>query len=230
MDLNTITNLMLLICLAVFIVVLAYRGLSGLASRPRYPKAQPTTVRYIGRPAGTEPQILEESPAVEEPPAPEEWPVPEEAPMPEQPEVAGQPEVAEQPEAAQQPEAIREIPRVAEPDFARDAAVIERPMPRKPRGFPSMLATELLSRAADEDAEAIRTIARELVDYSLARGSASNVRPEVLENLALQFGILEAALRKASMGPEGQPRAIPEDLRSDLFREAFRLLASQAKR
>jgi len=222
MDLNTITNLMLLVCLAIFIAVLAYRGLSGLASRPRYPKAQPTTVRYIGRPAGTEPQILEEAPVVEDRLVPEESPVPEEAPIQEEQFVPEQPEVAEQPAA------VNGLLEAEQP--SRDVAGMERPVPRKPRAFPSMLATELLSRAADEDPEAIRTIARELVDYSLARGTASSVRPEVLENLAMQFGILEMAMRKASTGQGGEPRAVPEDLRSDLFREAFRLLASQAKR
>jgi hypothetical protein len=213
---------MLLVCLAIFIVVLAYRGLSGLASRPRYPKAQPTTVRYIGRPAGTGPQVLEVSPVVEEPLAPEESPVPEEAPIQEEPPVPEQADVAEQPAA------VEGLFETEQP--SRDVAGMERPMPRKPHVFPSTLATELLSRAADEDAEAIRTIARELVDYSLARGSGSSVRPEVLENLAVQFGVLEMAVRKASTGPGGEPRAIPEDLRSDLFREAFRFLASRAKR
>jgi len=231
MDLNTLTNLVLLVCLGIFIVVLAYRALSGLAARPRYPKAEPIGVRYIGKQENAEPQVLDESPvyAPEQPPAPEEAPVAQEWAAAEEAQIPEEIVAPEQPEVAGPAQPMEERAR-ERPGPAGDVAGMERPMPRKPKAFPSMLATELLSRAADEDAEAIRTIAGELIDYSVARGGVSNVRPEVLEKLALQFGMLEMALRKASAGPEGAPRVIPEDLRSDLFREAFRLLASQARR
>ncbi len=201
MDLNTLTNFVLLICLVIFIVVLAYRALSGFAARPRYPRAQPATVRYIGRAAGTEPQVLEEQVAEKEALAPEEPPMSVEATIPQEPTLVQRPVAAQ-----------------------------HAPGPRRATVFPSILATELLSRAADEDAEEIQRIAKELVDYCVVRGSAANVRPEVLEKLAVQFATLEVAVRKASIGADGEARPVPDDLRSDLFREAFRLLASQAKR
>ncbi len=89
---------------------------------------------------------------------------------------------------------------------------------------------QLLTRVAQQDQASIRATARTMVDYALTRGGVSHIRPEVLERIATQFGTLEAALRVASYGPTGEPAIISDEVLAEIFREGFRLIASEARK
>ena len=103
--------------------------------------------------------------------------------------------------------------------------------PRPGRVTPTMAqGTEVFRKAATENPDQVRRSARRMVDYALARGGTTHIRPEVLDKIALQFGLLEVVLRHESRDEEGRPCDIPEERMSDILRESFRLAAFQARK
>lgn len=176
MDVNTLTNAILIGSGGVFIAVIAYRIGSGIMAGRR----------------------AEESAG---------------------PEILGGMELGVTEDRTE----ITERATIAEPIMA------ERRRPAV--GTPSSVAaTQLFSSVVEEEEDAIRSSARTMVDYSLVRGGVSHVRPQILEKLAIQFGILEAALRRASVGSTGEPCILPDELRSEMFREGFRIVVSQSRK
>lgn len=94
---------------------------------------------------------------------------------------------------------------------------------------PSMTASQMIKQVAEEQWGAIVESADNLVDYAVARGGVSHVRPETLRKLAIQFSLLEAALKRAS-GLAPETGGVSEGMIRDTFREGFRLLASQVRK
>jgi len=94
---------------------------------------------------------------------------------------------------------------------------------------PSLTASEMIKQVAEEQWNAILESADNLVDYAVARGGVSHIRPETLRKLAIQFSLLEATLRKAS-SVSLEAGELPEKMMRDTFREGFRLLASQVRK
>ena len=86
----------------------------------------------------------------------------------------------------------------------------------------------LFERISTENPDEVRESARRMLDYAILRGGATHVRPEILDNIALQFGLLEVVLREESRG-EGGLHPIPEEEVSKILRESFRRAASQAR-
>jgi hypothetical protein len=102
------------------------------------------------------------------------------------------------------------------------------------RGVPARKPVEegpmgrLFERISTESPDEVRESAKKMLDYAILRGGATHVRPEILEKIALQFGLLEVALRQESWGEDG-PRPIPDEEVSEMLRESFRRAASQAR-
>jgi hypothetical protein len=140
-------------------------------------------------------------------------------------------ELAEEDLQGQEERAEETRPVVEEPprQVAVDQPTIPQPTAPQPAGQ-SVAAFQLLDEVADEQKEAIRRSARALVDYSVARGGVSHVRPEVLVDLALQFGTLEAAIRTTSRSPTGEEVTLSEETKSQIFMEGFRRIASKARK
>ncbi len=101
------------------------------------------------------------------------------------------------------------------------------------RGVPARKPTEegpvgvLFERITTENPDEVRESARKMLDYAILRGGATHVRPEILEKIALQFALLEVALRQESWGDDG-PRPISDEEMSEMLRESFRRAASQS--
>ncbi len=84
--------------------------------------------------------------------------------------------------------------------------------------------SDLFSSVDDRQRESIMESADKMVDYSLAHGDGTRIRPESLRAMAKEFGLLEAVLDDISRreGWEG----ISEKQRREILREAFRLVVS----
>jgi hypothetical protein len=86
----------------------------------------------------------------------------------------------------------------------------------------------LFARISTENPAEVRKSAGRMLDYAVLRGGATHVRPEVLERIALQFGLLEVVLREESRSEDGLC-VISEENMSKILRESFRRAASQAR-
>lgn len=89
---------------------------------------------------------------------------------------------------------------------------------------------QLFVEVAEEESDSVRSAARKMINYAVARGGVPNVRPQVLENIAIQFAVLEAAYRRILSTDTGEMGVVPEEMRLELFIEGFRLVASQARK
>lgn len=86
----------------------------------------------------------------------------------------------------------------------------------------------LFASISTENPDEVRKSAGRMLDYAILRGGAAHVRPEILEKIALQFGLLEVVLREASRG-DARTGGISDEEMSQILRESFRRAASQAR-
>ncbi len=130
---------------------------------------------------------------------------------------------------------------VPTPHFAEERAVeapageqaVQAPGPGLPTARHGLVKSDFadgfLSKVNAEEMETIRSTARELVDYSLARGGVSRIPPKVLDDMALQYALLETALKRIHPIPDPGVSGVAEGSRDELFREGFRLLVTKAR-
>ncbi len=85
--------------------------------------------------------------------------------------------------------------------------------------------SQIFSRVAEEEGVRVQDLAQNLVDYSVARGGVSDLRPEVLRDMARQFGLFQSVVERM-VESRGEFRGLWDDI----FREAFRLIASSASK
>jgi hypothetical protein len=88
---------------------------------------------------------------------------------------------------------------------------------------------ELFTRIAQEEPEAVMSSAGAMVEHLRERGGSTGASPENLERLAMQFGLIEMALRRASYDQTGASCVIPGEMMSEIMREGFRLVSSKAR-
>ena len=86
---------------------------------------------------------------------------------------------------------------------------------------------ELFTRIAEDEPEAVISSAGSMLDHLRERGGAPAVSPKVLERLAMQFGLIETAMKRASYDQTGRSCILPDEMMSEIVREGFRLVSSR---
>jgi hypothetical protein len=87
-------------------------------------------------------------------------------------------------------------------------------------------AKMLFTSIAQEEPNAVVSSAEEMLEHLRERSGGPGALTTDQERLAMQFGIIELALNKASYDQSGKSCVLPRETLSEIIREGFRMISS----